>query len=137
MNEELLKKANFSIKTRVDWLQQAITAQILANFLPEKVQDLKITDIDLSSDGTKLYVDISGQDAFETLKELGATGFKPHYSGWAKYWYFTNGTLNLVPGYTAVFKVYHTDKPPRCHIETKTRTITEEVAVCEDTGNEV
>lgn len=137
MNEALLKTSQALIDNRTRWLKEAITAQVLADFLPEKVQNLKILNLDLSSDGKELQVSVYGQDAYETLKGLGAEGFQPHYNSFGKTWYLTDGVMDLSGGYMATFTVHQTEKPPRCHTETRERTVTEEVAICEDTNKEL
>lgn len=138
MNEELQKTTQSRIDIRFKWLTEAIKAQFLAGFLPEKIQNLKIDTMDLSHDEKELLITVyGGEEAHQVLKECGTIGFKPNYSAFGKFWYLTDGVMDLSSGHTAVFTVYHTDKPPKCHIEKRTKTVTEEVAVCEETGKEL
>lgn len=138
MNEALEKLLQERIDYRQKLLTEAVTIKYLAGFLPEKIQNLPITGIDLSYDGKELTLTLDGGEATaNALKECGAEGFTPKYSSWGGYWYLDNGIMDLNKDHEAVFTVRNTDKPPKCHIVKKRRTITEEVAVCEESGKEL
>ena len=138
MNEELQNKLQESIDIRTKWLEEAIKIKHLAEYLSPKIQELPIKELDLSYDGKELLVTIrGGQESLRVLQEAGAEGFNPHYSSFGKFWYLTDGVLDLTKGYEVIFAVHNTDKPPKCHTEKRQKVVIEEVAICEETKKEL
>lgn len=138
MNEALEKLLQERIDYRQKLLTEAITIKYLTGFLPNKIQNLPITGVDLSYDNKELVLTLDGGEATANiLRECGVEGFTPKYSGWGQFWYLDNGVMDLDKDHEAVFSVRNTEKPPKCHIVKKRRRITEEVAVCEETGKEL
>ena len=92
----------------------------------------------MSYDNKEFLIELYGGDeARQTLEECGVIGFMAHYSSWGKFWFLTDGVMDLTPNCTAVFKVYGTSKPPKCYIEKKKRIIVKEIAICKETGKEL
>ena len=81
-------------------------------------------------------------DLMRLLQTEGFQGFKTTYSPWAKEWHGEDGKASITVEseelpVKVVVTVRGVEQPPKCHLEEKTRTITEMVAVCEEDEPEV
>jgi len=137
MNDTLKKLFEREQGYKLDYIKQVIKAEILAEFLPPEIQELNIVNCDVAYDGKTLNVAVRGKGALELIKGLGAIGFRPRYLSWDKSWNYFDGKLQLFGDYQANFSVYDTDKPLNCRIETREKTVIEEVAICGETGEEL
>jgi hypothetical protein len=137
MNDTLKKLLEREQGDKLDYIKQAIRAEILAEFLPPEIQELNIVRCDVNYNDKILEVAVRGKGALELIKGLGAIGFRPKYISWDKSWNYFGGKLQLFGDYQANFSVYDTDKPLNCRIETREKTVIEEVAICGETGEEL
>ncbi len=133
---KLYKAIEDIIKMRQDWLDEALKARELAELLPDEIKGMDITYADFSSN--KLTLNIDNKDAtLTTLKTLGVQGLKIQVNAWMKGYFHAQGDGVLPDGSNFRVFVSNVDKPEGCRVEERVVTRTENVLVCEQTGQPV
>lgn len=122
------------VKSRREWLEEALKAQELVNLLPEELPNLPAVHCDINSGELDLI--FTGAEAAKVLKLTGVIGLKSSLS-WGNHWSMVGGTLQLPGGIIAQIDISETPQPEDCHVEEYTETITRHKAVCNKTGKEI
>ena len=133
---ELYNLVERSIRARMDWLEEAINAKFMIDKLPEEIKAMDIYEADADGDGS-LSISIHGDaETVKKLKMLGIQGLKIQVSSYSKSNFYAHGQGELNGTCLRVF-VGNLDKPENCHIEEQTRTVTDNVLICDLTGEKI
>lgn len=131
----LKESADYTIKTRQEWLEEAKKAKELLELLPEEVLQLG-GDADYNTSAKTLIVNVFGPESKKALKMAGVQNLKPKLVG-KDSWMMGDGVLQLTDEITAEFKAYNIEAPPNCRIEEYTEVVTRYRAICPETEEEV
>ena len=133
---KLYENTENTIRTRREWLEQAIKAQELCDLLPDEIKGMHFIDADYSPGTLSLKIR-NANGTVPTLKRLGIQGLKPQVSIFSKETFWTEGTGKLPNGTFLSIRVSHIDKPEDCTVIEKRRMRKEYLLVCEKTGTEI
>ena len=133
---ELHKAVEEVIETRLSWLVDAVEGRKLCELLPEEIKVLDISSVDATGGCLSLTIN-KGKEAIKVLKVLGVQGLKPRVSSFSKERFYSTGEGVLSNGTKFIVTVYDIGVPEGCKVEERATTRTENVLVCEGTGEEV
>ena len=133
---KLYDQTENTIRTRREWLAQAIKAQQLCDLLPDEIKGMHFIGADYTHDTLSLTIR-NTNGTVPTLKRLGIQGLKPQVSSLSKDNFHTEGKGKLPNGTFLSIWVSNIDKPDDCTVQAKRRMKTEYILVCEGTGKEI
>jgi len=135
---KLYEAVENKINMRMEFIREAIRAQILCELLPEEIKVLEITDIDYSRFGKTLNLTIRNTEGcVRLLKELGVQGLKPQVSSWSKRIFFTEGKGRLPNNTEFTVHISGIEEPEGCIIKEERSVSKSYILVCEQSDEEI